>query len=526
MGLIVGIDLGTTFSAVAQLDDVGRPSIIHNTDGSNTTPSVVLFEASDEVTVGEEARKQLHENPNSIGRFKRDMGTEQTFQSQFGAHTPLELSSYVLAKLKSDAETAKGTEIVEAVITVPANFGSRAREETQNAAEAAGLDVKFIIAEPTAAALYYANTEKTDLGGLYAVFDLGGGTFDVTVIEANGDEVEVIATEGVSSLGGADFDSALRDLVAERYAAETGGVASQDEYTQNDAEELKISLSKVESRTTRVYGTEGRADIKIERSEFEQVIATEMSKIELLCENVLEEIATKGYSHSQIREVLLAGGSTRVPAVVAAAERAFQKKPIQFANPDEVVALGAALYAGFRASKEKLNPAQKAAVAGIKVSEVTSKSFGTVSLGHNAARGMDELMNVTLIPKGTKIPTKQGQTFSTLTDGQMFADCQITESELPTTSLELVRVIWEGQLGPFPAGRPAGQPIEVIFSYDANQIMHCEFKDVSSGLTKEVDLSVTGQASEAAAAPAAKSEPQHEQSDRSSSSPIDRFTVD
>lgn len=526
MGLIVGIDLGTTFSAVAQLDDVGRPSIIHNTDGSNTTPSVVLFDGPDEVTVGEEARKQLHENPNSIGRFKRDMGTDHTFQSQFGEHTPLELSKYVLAKLKADVEAAKGNVIDEAVITVPANFGSRAREDTQRAAEAAGLDVKFIIAEPTAAALYYANTEKTDLGGLYAVFDLGGGTFDVTVIEANGDEVEVIATEGVSNLGGADFDAALRNLVAERYAAETGGVASQDEYTQNDAEELKISLSKVESRTTRVYGTEGRTDIKVERSEFEDVIATDMSKIELLCENVLEEMETKGYSPSQIREVLLAGGSTRVPAVVAAAERAFQKKPIQFANPDEVVALGAALYAGFRASKEKLNPAQKAAVAGIKVSEVTSKSFGTVSVGHNAARGMDELMNTTLIPKGTKIPTSKGQTFSTMADGQMFADCKITESELPTTSLDMVRVIWEGQLGPFPSGRPAGQPIEVIFSYDANQIMHCAFKDVSSGLTTEVDLSVTGQASEATPVSVVESEQPSESVPAPSQSPIDRFTVD
>lgn len=523
MGLIVGIDLGTTFSAVAQLDDVGRPTIVHNTDGANTTPSVILFSGENDVIVGEEARKQLHENPNSIGRFKRDMGTEQTYKSQFGVHTPLELSMHVLEKLKADLEAARGAIIDEAVITVPANFGTRAREETQKAAKLAQLNVEYIIDEPTAAALYYANIEKTDLGGLYAVFDLGGGTFDVTIIEANGDEIEVIATEGVSNLGGADFDAALRDFVADRYASETGGVASKDEYTQNDAEELKISLSKVESRTTRVYGTEGRADLKIERSEFESIIATNMAQIELLCENVLEEMESKGRSPSQIREVLLAGGSTRVPAVAAAAERAFQKKPIQFANPDEVVALGAALYAGFRANKEKLNSAQKAAVAGIRVSEITSKTFGTISVGLNEARSVEGLMNVTLIPKGTKIPTEIKQTFSTIVDGQMFAECKITESELPTSNLDLVRVIWEGELGPFPEGRPAGQPIEVVFSYNTNQIMRCAFTDLSSGISKEVDLSVAGQGSEPPLrAPAEDSAGKQ----ASSSSSIDRFIVD
>ena len=484
MGLIVGIDLGTTYSAVAKLDETGRAVIVHNTDGDNITPSVVSVRGSGNLIVGEEARKELEE-PNTIGRFKREMGTDTVYPTAHGEFSPTELSALVLKKLKSETEKSTNHTITEAVITIPANFSNEARQATLSAARTSGLTVRHIINEPTAAALYYAFTKGEDLGGNYAVFDLGGGTFDVTIMRVNGQDIEVLASEGVSKLGGDDFDSKLIDLVKRKYLAAKGGGAGAVEFGKNDAEELKKSLSRQESASARVYGDGGRANVEVTRAEFEEAISTFISQMEMLCESVIEDSQT---SKDQITAVILAGGSTRIPAVQQAVQRAFGKEPVTFGNPDEVVALGAAIYAAYRTDQSNLNAIQKTSISKVKVSEITNKYFGTISVGFNQSRNTEELQNSILIEKGTKLPARKTETFYTMHDNQQSIHCTLTEANSPETDQRFVRMIWEGDLGPLPADRAAGKPVEITFAYDTNQVIHCEFKDVESGQTKTIDL--------------------------------------
>ena len=484
MGTIVGIDLGTTFCAVAQLDEVGRPVIVHNSSGANITPSVLTFEGASKIYVGEEARKQLGER-NTLGRFKREMGTQTVYTTDGGDYTPRQLSTFVLKKLKEETEKKTGP-ISEAVVTIPANFSNEAREDTLAAAKAAGLNVRYIINEPTAAAMYFAQTSGQELGGVYAVFDLGGGTFDITIMRIHGKDIDVLATEGVSRLGGDDFDEKIREIVSRKYAAEKGGTISPSDFTKNDAEDLKRDLSTRADRTARAYGSAGRADIPVFRAEFEESISTHIAQIEMLCEAAIEEA---DISISEIQEVILAGGSTRVPAVQQSVERVFGRKPITFGNPDEVVALGAAVYAALKAEAGNLNPLQKNAIAGVKLSEVTSKCYGTISVGFNEAKRSEELQNTVVIEKGTKIPCSITKTFYTAVEGQTEVACKVTECNTPETDPRFVRFIWEGELGPLPPNRAESKPVEVTFSYTVNQTMACSFLDVESGKTAKVELS-------------------------------------
>lgn len=485
MGAIVGIDLGTTYSAVAHLDATGRPVIVHNTDGSNITPSVVSFTGPETTDVGEEARRLLHLDANTFGRFKRDMGRDVVFTSEWGQHSPTELSGLVLKKLKSEAEQVIGP-IREAVITIPANFANEAREATLAAARAAGLEVKFIINEPTAAALYYAHSRGEDLGGIYAVYDLGGGTFDITIVRISGEDVEVLSTEGVNKLGGDDFDRKLQELVADRYAQENGAPLEEGDYTRSDAEEDKKSLSRREKVVTRVSGDAGRTNVTLRRDEFEEAVSALIAQTEMLCESAMDEADV---TKEDIHEVILAGGSTRIPAIQRSVARVFGKEPSTFGNPDEVVALGAALYAALKTDRDNLNPVQQTAIERMKVAEITSKYFGTLSLGFNSARNQRELENSILIKKGTQIPCSVTQPFYTVAEGQTSAECAVTEANSPESDPRFVKVVWKGDLA-LPSGRPAGQEIEVTYSYDANQTMHCSFKDTESGKVTKVDLSV------------------------------------
>lgn len=483
MGTIIGIDLGTTFSAVAQLDEVGRPVIVHNSDGANITPSVVAFEGATKTYVGEVARKQLEE-PNVVGRFKRDMGTDKVYPTDHGSFTPRQLSALVLKKLKEDTEKKTGP-ISEAVVTIPANFSNEAREDTIAAAKDAGLNVKYIINEPTAAAMYFAQTSGEELSGVYAVFDLGGGTFDVTIMRISGKDIEVLATEGVAKLGGDDFDRKIRELVSRKYGASVSGSLSAKDFMLNEAEDVKRTLSSRTETPTRTFGSAGRADVQISRSEFEEAISTYIAQMEMLCENAIEEA---GVSISDIKQVILAGGSTRIPAVQQCVERVFGRKPITFGNPDEVVALGAALYAGMRADPGNLNPLQRNAVAGVKVAEITSKYYGTISLGYNESKQTHELTNSIVIEKNAKIPCSVTKTYYTVSEGQTAVSCRVTEGNSPESDPRFVKVIWEGELGPLPSGREAQKPVEVTFAYTMNQTMRCSFLDVESGKSAVVEL--------------------------------------
>ncbi len=395
MASLVGIDLGTTFSAVARLDEVGRPVIVHNSEGANITPSVVAFTGPEETLVGEEARRGLDLDRNTFGRFKRAMGSSETYQSDWNQHTPVSLSSLLLRKLKKEAEASIGP-ILEAVVTIPANFANEAREATLTAARNAGLNVKFIINEPTAAALYFAHHSGTTLAGIYAIYDLGGGTFDVTLVRVAGDDIEVLATEGVSKLGGDDFDQKLQDLVVRKYREKVGGELEAGDYSRNDAEEDKKSLSRRQKVTVRASGSAGRATIEVTRGEFEEAISTLIAQTEMLCETVLDDA---GVSPSDVSAVILAGGSTRLPIVRESVERLFAKPPTSFANPDEVVALGAALYAAVKTDQANLNAIQRRETEKVSIQEITSKYFGTISLGYNQSKDQNEMQNTILIKK-------------------------------------------------------------------------------------------------------------------------------
>ena len=471
MTAFIGIDLGTTFSAVATIDETGRPIIVANRDGKNITPSCVT-EEDGVVEVGEHARKTWGSTPDrAAARFKRDMGTSKTHSIGGHQFSPAELSTFVLKKLLKDTLQAIGP-VGEAVVTIPANFAHEAREATMAAATAAGLNVKYIINEPTAAALYYAFKTGETLSGIYAVYDLGGGTFDVSIIRVDGQDVEVLASNGVSRLGGDDFDDILLGIVAKKYKQATSDDLEADDFTKNDAEEEKISLSGRKRTTAKA----GRELIDIRREEFEEAISSKVTQAEMICESTIHEA---GIEASDVRGVFLAGGSTRIPLVQESIRRVFKQEPISSVNVDEVVSLGAALYAAYKGDKSSLS----------KVSESTNMCFGTISIGHDAARDEAKLANSILIRKGDKIPCSVTESFFTVYDGQTGVNCRVTQSTAPETDLRFVKVIWEGELQ-LPPDREANQEIKVTFAYDENQIMLCSFLDVATGRETEIDLSM------------------------------------
>ena len=393
--------------------------------------------------------------------------------------TPTELSAALLRELKRQTEDRIGG-IAEAVVTIPANFAHEARDATMDAAKMAGLNVKFIINEPTAAALYYAYQSNGELSGTYAVFDLGGGTFDVSIIKVSGQDVEVLASNGLHKLGGDDFDRAVWDLIAEKYKSETGEKLTTEEFSLNDAEEAKKSVSERKKTTVEIE----REFVDLSRLEFEESISSMLAQIEMMCESTLDEA---DISASDITSVFLAGGSTRMPAVTEIAKRVFRQDPIATVNVDEVVALGAALYAAHKSNGANLSDIQKKSIDQLKVAERTTCFFGTIIVGYSESKG-ESLQNSILIKKGDSIPCKVTDTFQTMHDGQQVIGVTITESKAPETDPRFVKVIHEQDME-LPADRPAGQDIEVTYAYDENQMMLATFKDVASGRETKISLS-------------------------------------
>lgn len=482
MSNYIGIDLGTTFSAVAYIDETGRPKIANNDRDRNITPSVVAKHKGD-LTVGEFARRQWGNDANKgAARFKRDMGTGTAHRIEDTDYTSTELSAAVLKHLRTVTEDRIGT-VTEAVVTIPANFSHEAREATMEAAKMAGLSVKYIVNEPTAAALYYAYQSNGELSGTYAVFDLGGGTFDVSILRVSGSDVEVLASNGLHKLGGADFDNALWELVAGKYRSEVGAQLTHDEFSINDAEEAKRSISERKKTTVEIE----RDFIDISRIDFEEAISSMLAQIEMMCEATLDEAET---SAADITSVFLAGGSTRMPAVREVAEKVFGQQPVSTVNVDEVVALGAALYAAHKSDGANLTEIQRKSIEQLKVAEVTNSYFGTISIGHSESKGA-ALQNSILIKKGQAIPCEVSETFYTAADGQISLNCQITESKAAETDPRFVKIVHEEDLE-LPPGRPEGQEIEITYSYDVNQIIQASFKDVASQSEKKIEISMSG----------------------------------
>jgi len=495
MGQIIGIDLGTCYSAVASIDETGRPQIVHNGKGQNITPSCVDTSTSP-ITVGQIPYQEWGLNPSVAARFKLQMGSNKPFQPEKGdpkfkpsqgSYTPTDLSSIVLSHLKKFTEE-KGGKISEAVVTVPANWGNEAREATMSAAKQAGLPVKVIINEPTAAALYYAFKEGL-ADGNYAVFDLGGGTFDISIVKVSGTDVEVLGSSGIQRLGGDDFDKVLRKKTLEKCKTEHGVVIDEDsdEFIKQHAEELKKNLSDREEYSAKA----GKLRIVVTRQEFESLIADKLAQLKMLCEGVMDDLNMKP---QDIAAPILVGGSTRIPCVRNLVQKVFKKDPIVTANVDEVVALGAAIYAARHADKANLTPLQAEAISKVKIQERTGKFLGTLSLTENESRGGKvELVNSIIIKKGEKLPARGSRSFFTVREGQTKVLCRITESELE--ELEPTNVTVLNQEVPheltLPPNRPAGQEIKVTYEYQIDQTVRCFFEDVSSGLKKDFVVSTS-----------------------------------
>lgn len=481
MSHYIGIDLGTTFSAVAVIDATGRPKIMPNSRDKNITPSVVAKHKG-ALIVGEFARKHWgNDDTKGAARFKRDMGTSKMHAVDGTDFTPTELSAAVLKELRTQAESRVGV-IAECVVTIPANFSNEARDATMEAARRAGLNVNYIVNEPTAAALYYAYQTDGGLSGKYVVFDLGGGTFDVSVIAVSGQDVQVLASNGLHKLGGADFDQSLWGLIAEKYEAVTDQELTTDEFSLNDAEDAKKSLSARKRTTVEIE----REFIDISRIEFEEAISGMLAQIEMMCESTLDE---SGIDLEEVSEVFLAGGSTRMPSVLTLVEKAFKKSPISTENVDEVVALGAALYAAHKSDGEGLSELQKKSLDQLKVSERTSCYLGTISLGTSESKG-EAMVNSILIKKGEAIPCQISESYFTVADGQASIRCSITESKSPETDPRFVKIIHEETLD-LPPGRPKGQEIIVSYAYDENQIIHASFRDVASGNEAKIEIAAS-----------------------------------
>ena len=473
MAKTIGIDLGTTNSCVAVIEG-GEPVVIANAEGARTTPSVVAFSKDGERMVGQVAKRQAITNPDrTVASIKREMGTAHKVTIDGKSYTPQEISAMILQKLKSDAEAYLGETVTQAVITVPAYFTDAQRQATKDAGKIAGLDVKRIINEPTAAALSYGVDKEKDQKVM--VYDLGGGTFDVSIIEMGDGVQEVLATAGNNRLGGDDFDKRIIDWMVASFKTETGIDLSQDKVamqkSKEAAEKSKIELSGVTTSNINLpFITADQTgpkhlDLTLTRAKFDELTS---DLVEATMGPVRSALQDSGLQIGQIDEVLMVGGSSRIPAVQDAVKKLIGKEPFKGINPDECVAIGAAIQAGVLGGE----------VEGLLLLDVTPLSLGVETMGGVMTK---------IIDRNTTIPTKKSQIFSTAADNQTQVEINVLQGER-----EFARD--NKQLGLFaltgiaPAMRGIPQ-IEVTFDIDANGIVNVSAKDLGTGKEQKITIS-------------------------------------
>jgi len=506
-GDIIGIDLGTTNSCVAIMEGT-EPKVIENSEGARTTPSTIAFLDDGQRLVGSPAKRQAVTNPTNtvyaskrlIGRrfedpaVQKDIGMvpykivkgtngDAWIEARGKAYSPSEIGAFVLTKMKETAEAYLGRKVKHAVVTVPAYFNDSQRQATKDAGRIAGLEVERIINEPTAAALAYGLKKTENDGKTIAVYDLGGGTFDISILEISGGVFEVKATNGDTFLGGEDFDKTIVDYILSEFKKKEGIDLSQEKIAlqrvKDAAEKVKIELSS--SLTSEINepficgGTGGPKHLKmtISRSKLESLVDKLIQKTIPPCHSCMKDAAVKP---NKIDEVLLVGGMTRMPKVQETVEKVFEKKPSKGVNPDEAVAVGAAIQGGVL----------KGEVTQLLLLDVTPLSLGLETLGG---------VNTVLIPRNTTIPTKKAQTFSTAADGQTTVEIKVLQGERPLASDN--KVLGQFQLvgiAPAPKGVPK---IEVTFDIDANGIVNVSAKDAATGKEQAIRIQSSGGLSEA-----------------------------
>ncbi|MDC7244884.1 MAG: molecular chaperone DnaK [Sphaerochaetaceae bacterium] len=505
MGRIIGIDLGTTNSCVSVMEN-GDAVVIQNAEGQRTTPSIVGFTAKGERLVGQPAKNQIVTNAeNTVSSIKRFMGRRFTeVPSEIGKvsykvkagpsddirvsirdkeYSPQEISAAILQKMKQTAEDYLGESVLEAVVTVPAYFNDAQRQATKDAGKIAGLDVKRIVNEPTAAALAYGLGKDTTKEEKIAVYDLGGGTFDISILELGDGVFEVKSTNGDTHLGGDDFDQKIMDWLVETFKQESGIDLSKDKMAlqrlKEAAEKAKIELSSTKDTSINLpYITADASgpkhlQVNLTRAKFEQMVSDLVERSRKPCMNALKDA---GLSPSDIDEVILVGGSTRIPAVGAIVKEIFQKEPHRGVNPDEVVAMGAAIQGGILGGDVK----------DVLLLDVTPLSLGIETLGGISTK---------LIERNTTIPTRKSQIFSTAADNQTAVSIHVLQGEREMASQN--RTLGKFDLIGIPAA-PRGVPqIEVAFDIDANGIVHVSAKDLGTGKEQKIRIESSSGISEA-----------------------------
>ena len=498
MAKVIGIDLGTTNSVVAVMEG-GEPTVITNSEGSRLTPSVVGFSKTGERLVGELAKRQAISNPeNTVASIKRHMGESYTVKIEGKDYTPQEISAMILQKLKEDAESYLGEKVTQAVITVPAYFSDSQRQATKDAGKIAGLDVLRIINEPTAAALAYGLDKGGE--GKILVFDLGGGTFDVSILELGDGVFEVKATNGNTHLGGDDFDNAVMNWLVEEFKKQTGIDLSQDKMAEqrlkDAAEKAKIELSTVMSTNINLPFITADAsgpkhlDLTLTRAKFNELTA---DLVHATMEPTRQAIKDSGLSIDEIDKIILVGGSSRIPAVQEAIKNILGKDPDKGINPDECVAIGAAIQAGVLVGDVK----------DVLLLDVTPLSLGIETMGGIFTK---------IIERNTTIPTEGKQIFSTAMDNQPSVDVHVLQGEREMAADN--KTLGRFELSGIPAA-PRGVPrIEVAFNIDANGIVNVSAKDLGTGKEQKITITSSSGLDQSEIDPMVKEAAAHEAEDK------------